>query len=471
VSFWPWLIGTGAGFAGGWMVRARRGSGPETRGPGGTILPAPSVRWLREAYGALGVWTLGRGESALPEAAVDTGLARAEAEMVEGRLKQATVGVVGAVERLERGVLIVERLGERLAAMLLAPANGTSGVSAEKLDRIRSDLQALLEAMAYRGVTEELTSGPSATVDTPGTLALALAFELEQQLGVEAMVAVLDGGITRIVGTSGRADKRLLNAVLPSDSPLAQVAKGEVPGIRTPLDPAGNAVPDRRHRAGHTEVLVLRGDRDIPIGAVSLSLPGDGRLAQPAQQMAQATLKQAGPKLWSAMRLERERTVARTDALTGLPNRRGIEEVMTKVGLGVAPGGALVACDLDRFKSLNDTLGHAAGDAALVHFGAILKELVRGSDTAARVGGEEFHVWAPGASLERGGEIAERIRSRLAESQFVWQGTAWPLTASFGVAGVPATTGSVHNLPVQADAALYVAKQRGRNRVEVAPGG
>jgi len=107
----------------------------------------------------------------------------------------------------------------------------------------------------------------------------------------------------------------------------------------------------------------------------------------------------------------------------------------------------------------------------LVHFAAILKELVRGSDTAARVGGEEFHVWAPGAGVERGSEIAERIRSRLEASSFAYQGTKWPLTASFGVAAVPATSSSVHNLPVQADAALYVAKQRGRNRVEVAPGG
>lgn len=467
MSLWPWLVGAGTGFGAGYLVRAR-GQRAEARGPGGAILPAPSVRWLREAYGALGVWTLGRAESALPEAAIDTGLSAAEAEMVEGRLKQAVVGVVGAVERLERGVLIIERLGERLAAMLLPPSGGASGVSADKLDRVRSDLQALLEAMAYRGVTEELSSGPQATVDTPATLALALAFELEQQLGVETMVALTEGGVTRLAGLSSRADRRLLNVVLPNDSPLAQVARGEVPGFRTPLDPAGHVVPDRRHRAGHAEIFVLKGDREAPIGAVSMALAGDGRLAPPAHQLALQTLKLAGPRIWSSMKLERERTVARTDALTGLPNRRGIEEVMAMVGV---PGGALVACDLDRFKSLNDTLGHAAGDAALVHFGQILKELVRGSDTAARVGGEEFHVWLPGATLDRGAEVAERIRARLAESQFTWQGSVWPLTASFGVAGVPATSSSVHNLAVQADAALYVAKQRGRNRVEVAPGG
>jgi diguanylate cyclase (GGDEF)-like protein len=399
---------------------------------------------------------------------VDPSLSRADAELIEGRLQSGSVGAAGAVERLERGVLIVEELGERIAAMLLPFSSTTAGVAADRLDRVRSDLRALLEAMAYRGVTEELAAGGTGMVDTPGTLALALAFELEQQLGVEAMVAVHEGATTRILGTSGRADRRLLGATLASDAPLAQVARGEVPGIRTPLDPAGNAVPDRRTRTGHAEIFALKGERDIPVGAVSLVLAGDGRLAQPAVQITQQVLRIAGPRIGTAVKMERERSVARTDALTGLPNRRGLEEVMGQVGI---PGGALVACDLDRFKSLNDSLGHAAGDSALVHFAAILKELVRGSDTAARVGGEEFQVWAPGAGVERGAEIAERIRARLEESSFSHQGTKWPLTASFGVAAVPATSSSVHNLPVQADAALYVAKQRGRNRVEVAPGG
>lgn len=436
------------------------------------MLPAPSVRWLREAYGALGVWTLGRGESSIPESSYSDGLSSRDAETIEGRIKLSEVGAAGTVERLEGGILIVERLGERLAAMLV-PLAGAGGVPGERLDRIRGDLQSLLEAMAYRGVSEELSGagGGAATVDTPGTLALGLAIELEQQLGVETIVAVLDGGVVRILGISGRADRRLLGVQLPADSPLAQVARGEVPVIRTPLDPTGNPISDRRHRAGHAEVYVLRGDRDIPVGAVSMGLPGDGRLAPPAQHLAAQTFKIAGPKLWASMRLERERSMARTDALTGLLNRRGIEELMGKIGLPGAgtTGGALVACDLDRFKSLNDALGHPAGDAALVHFAAILKDLVRGGDAAARVGGEEFHVWAPGASLERGAEIAERIRGALVDGKFAYQGTSWPLTASFGVAGVPGTSTSVHNLPVQADAALYVAKQRGRNRVEVAP--
>lgn len=471
MTLWPWIVGMAVGGAGGWWVRGRSGGGGMGHPGGRTMLPAPSVRWIRDAYGALGVWTIGRGDSAIPESALSNELSQRDAEVVEGRIKQGVVGTAGVVERLDGGILIVERLGERLAAMLL-PVNGPGGIQGERLDLIRGDLMALLEAMAYRGVSDELSNGASATVDTPGTLALALAFELEEQLGVATMVAVLEGASVRILGISKRADPRLLGAVLPADSPLAQVARGEVPAIRTPLDPAGKAVPDRRHRAGHAEVMALQGEREVPVGAVSMTLPGDGRLATPAQQIAQQTLRAAGRRLWAAIKLDRERSVARTDPLTGLLNRRGLEEMMALVSVGGRSSeGALVACDLDRFKSLNDSLGHAAGDAALVHFAGILKELVRGSDAAARVGGEEFHVWAPGASLERGAEIAERIRVALADSGFGHQGTAWPMTASFGVAGVPATSSSVHNLSVQADAALYVAKQRGRNRVEVAPGG
>jgi diguanylate cyclase (GGDEF)-like protein len=122
--------------------------------------------------------------------------------------------------------------------------------------------------------------------------------------------------------------------------------------------------------------------------------------------------------------------------------------------------------DLDRF-ALNDTLGHAAGDAALVHFARILLEQIRGGDVAARVGGEEFLVWLPGTPLEEGTKVAERIRRRLGTMPWDWQGRSWPLSSSFGVAACPETSASRENLAGQADAALYEAKRGGRDRVEV----
>ena len=122
--------------------------------------------------------------------------------------------------------------------------------------------------------------------------------------------------------------------------------------------------------------------------------------------------------------------------------------------------------DLDRFKLLNDTLGHPAGDAALIHFARIIQGQIRAVDIAARIGGEEFAIWLPKADLEVGSRIAERIRIKLGTTPWDWNGRSWPLSASFGVAACPETGRALKLLPAQADAALYVAKNSGRNRVE-----
>ena len=128
--------------------------------------------------------------------------------------------------------------------------------------------------------------------------------------------------------------------------------------------------------------------------------------------------------------------------------------------------GAMVYADLDRFKTLNDKLGHPAGDAALMHFARIIREQIRSGDAAARIGGEEFAVWLPGTGLDLGARIAERIRLKLGTTPWDWRGQAWPLSASFGVAACPETAATIGELLGQADAALYVAKNSGRNRVE-----
>jgi diguanylate cyclase (GGDEF)-like protein len=179
----------------------------------------------------------------------------------------------------------------------------------------------------------------------------------------------------------------------------------------------------------------------------------------------------AGPRIVKAREADLHQSRATIDPLTGLPNRRGFDEtfkLLTKdEALGRAPKeGALIYADVDRFKTLNDTLGHPAGDAALLHFARIIQQQIRTGDVAARIGGEEFAVWLPKTRLELGVRIAERIRLKLETTAWNWQGRPWPLSASFGVAGCPETSTSVGNLPAQADSALYVAKRNGRNRVE-----
>jgi diguanylate cyclase (GGDEF)-like protein len=157
--------------------------------------------------------------------------------------------------------------------------------------------------------------------------------------------------------------------------------------------------------------------------------------------------------------LEEEAT---RDRLTGLANRRALDGAMHRVGL---TRGAYVLADVDRFKALNDTLGHGAGDAALRHIAALLKQQLRGRDVAARIGGEEFVLWLPDVSYEEALLVGERVRDAIENSDWQWQGTPWLLTSSFGIAHWPETSRHVDNLFGQADAALYDAKRRGRNRV------
>ena len=458
-----WLVpALGAGFAAARWLGRRGTSG--ARRPSGAVLPSPAVRWLREAQQALGVWAVARDaalEDAIPERSVDDGrLGSRDEEVVLGRLRLAASGNGPTVERLECGVLLADVLGPRVAGLLFAP-----GVAPERIDSAREDLRTFLEALAYRSVSEGWSRERSLLAETPGTVGLALAFELERSLNTEALVAASDGAGVRVVGASLRSDRRLLNLSLPAESPLARVAKGELAQLRTTHDPAGNVVADRRHRDLANLVLPLEHDGRV-VGAAAISLPHNHELGPTQMSVVSRALGGAGPRLALALATEAVKATATTDPLTGLVNRRGLQVAMNRVGVD---SGALIYADLDRFKVLNDTLGHPAGDAALVHFAGVLQEQVRGSDVAARVGGEEFAVWAPGAGLALGAQVAERIRSALADGAWIWQGHRHGLTASFGVAAWPETSPSRQNLELQADAALYVSKEQGRNRVSLAP--
>jgi diguanylate cyclase (GGDEF)-like protein len=229
-------------------------------------------------------------------------------------------------------------------------------------------------------------------------------------------------------------------------------------------DPLGGVVADRRNRGGSVLLLPLKKDLKS-VGAVAIWLATGREPSGATRAEMMEAIYNAAPRIDRALEADRHKRAASIDSLTGLHNRRGFEEAFTLI---TAREGALVYADLDRFKSLNDTLGHPAGDAALVHFARIIREQIRIGDVAGRIGGEEFAVWLPETGLELGARIAERIRVKLGNTPWDWQGRSWPLSASFGVAACPETSRSLDNLPAQADSALYMAKRSGRNRVEKA---
>jgi diguanylate cyclase (GGDEF)-like protein len=161
---------------------------------------------------------------------------------------------------------------------------------------------------------------------------------------------------------------------------------------------------------------------------------------------------------------------SRHDALTGLLNRGAMDELLsTEVRRAHRLGEAfcVLMIDVDHFKSINDIEGHAAGDRALQHLGAILSAQMRDIDRVARWGGEEFLVLMPGTSLDDAAALAERLRARAEAVPPHWHERPLPLALSIGVAQWHAGDAGPAALVARADAALYRAKAGGRNRVEL----
>jgi diguanylate cyclase (GGDEF)-like protein len=166
---------------------------------------------------------------------------------------------------------------------------------------------------------------------------------------------------------------------------------------------------------------------------------------------------------------ERLRHISQTDGLTGLDNRRHLEERLEEMfrhSQRLNEPFACVMCDLDRFKSVNDEYGHQAGDAVLKQFARILRGEVREIDRAGRFGGEEFMLLLPGTVLDAGVTFAERVRKQVEAHTFTFEGNSIRRTASFGVSAWPhPRVTDCDSLMRAADDALYVAKETGRNRV------
>jgi diguanylate cyclase (GGDEF)-like protein len=164
---------------------------------------------------------------------------------------------------------------------------------------------------------------------------------------------------------------------------------------------------------------------------------------------------------------------ATTDALTGCANRRSLEtQVRAELAHAARKGQpcAVVIADLDHFKRINDEHGHAAGDAALVEAARVLRQSVRPGDVVARYGGEEFCVLLREADVDCAVRVAERLCEDLRALRLEMGGRHIPVRASFGVAGmVGGKSETWESLFRRADAALYRAKEQGRNRVVADP--
>ncbi len=227
-----------------------------------------------------------------------------------------------------------------------------------------------------------------------------------------------------------------------------------------------NACPQLRGRACGSVAAVC-----VPVSFMGRALGvlhATGPVTGPLSELQAGRLRVlgalVGSRIGTLRAFQRTQLQASTDSLTGLPNRRALEEATRDVVATEEPFAVLL-CDLDHFKRLNDEHGHPAGDTALRIFSEALRGTLRQGDHAARWGGEEFCVVLPGACAVEAVGWAKRLRAQLATS-LAKSGTP-AFTASFGVADSTMGRG-IDQLVKMADGALYRAKRGGRDRAEIA---
>ncbi len=234
------------------------------------------------------------------------------------------------------------------------------------------------------------------------------------------------------------------------------------------------------------EVKILELRHPIPVGAIVISYQffpcADGSICgigsdrteekELIDQMS-ALIEDLHREMARRSELSRRlEEMAVTDFLTNLSNRRHFDDTLKREWGRMRRYGfhfALLILDIDRFKEVNDRFGHQTGDEVLKRIAEILKAEVRAEDVVARYGGEEFAVIALNAKMRQAYDLAERLRRRIAAAPM--PAGVWGLTISIGATGTADLDPQVRmsDLVAWADKALYLAKERGRNRVEVLP--
>ena len=227
----------------------------------------------------------------------------------------------------------------------------------------------------------------------------------------------------------------------------------------------------------HLPLLLLLEDMDLPRLAKGLDLGVTDYLVKPldrgellARVRTQVRRRRYHDRLRE--RIQTSMSMAFTDSLTGLYNRRYLMTHLDRKLMGIAETGKPVSVmlfDVDHFKAVNDTHGHGVGDDVLVKLAEVASDNLRSVDLVARLGGEEFVVVMPESNAATAIQVAERLCAQVAESTIdLPDGTPLSVTISIGVATSDTAEEMADDLIERADGALYTAKNAGRNRVEMA---
>jgi diguanylate cyclase (GGDEF)-like protein len=208
--------------------------------------------------------------------------------------------------------------------------------------------------------------------------------------------------------------------------------------------------------------------REEPIGTLIVAAKPPSAFVTSVRETLQALGNQLAVAMANARAVRQLEEMATTDGLTGCLNKRAFLDQLEQKLMAAQRFGrklSVIVTDLDHFKAVNDTYGHAAGDRVLQELGRVLKRVKRETDLVARFGGEEFCVLCEETDARGARLLAERVREELESTELVTELGPLKVTASLGVATFPDHASTAADLFVQGDRALYEAKNRGRNQV------
>jgi len=383
------------------------------------------------------------------------------------------VGVALIARSIRRSLMALRDVAQGVAAgdlgrRSLRPGHDEVGQLAAAIDKMAGNLQDMIERM--RTDAERGTFGAALV----RALDMADSEPQAHEVATRAMALVSPTHAMELLLADSSEAHLERAAEHPSagapgcsvDSPFSCLAVRRGHAVAFPDSEALDACPKLRGRASGPVAAAC-----VPVtfmgralGVVHACAPREQALPADAIDRLTALGTQLGSRVGTVRAFERTQLQASTDALTGLPNRRSVEARMRELMRTRTPF-AFVMADLDRFKQLNDTHGHQAGDEALRAFADVVREGVRQHDVAGRWGGEEFAFVLEKADAAQAEQWVARLRERLAQAL---QRRSAPLfTASFGIADATLAQ-TAEELVAAADAALYRAKADGRDRGVVA---
>jgi diguanylate cyclase (GGDEF)-like protein len=308
-------------------------------------------------------------------------------------------------------------------------------------------------------------------------LSAAVCRRARRVTGARGAVVVLwdhDEGEGGIVATDGELPRELESAPVQGDGSYLGLALAN--GTTLPQDDLTGAtklplyVEGVESRAGSAIIvpMIVRAD---PIGALAVEYERPREFTEKDLERLKAIALSVAPAFRNAIEFGMVKDLSLTDALTGLPNRRATERALastTAIAERTGAPFAVAIVDVDHFKTFNDKHGHEAGDLVLQTVARAIREELRPGDHAGRWGGEEFLIVLPGADVEGGARVLERVRRCVEMYHVEWRGKMLGVTLSAGLTACPEIIPAGGAVLASADAALYAAKRGGRNTLVVA---